>query len=426
MATKLNLGMRNAAIGAAVVAAAIGGFLLVQDRRHSWPFSRHHNLPAGAGDVAAPSVQPVQPTSAIARVAVELPATQLKSLGILAEPVRTERLTDPVRAVATVVADESRISHVHTRVAGWVEQLFVNTTGESVRAGQPLAAVFSQELFSSQNEFLSALQQAQSGPRSVMSEAARTRLKVLGMSDAEIAQIESSRQARRLVTVLAPRSGVIMRRGVTVGAAVDPSTEIATIADLSHVWVLAEVSEGAAAQIKAGTSATLDFPVSGRAPFKSSIEFVYPTLTERTRTVRVRLGVANTDGKLRPGLYGTAEFSAPPRAATTVARDAVVYTGETQHVFVRLDNGVIEPRNVKIGGRVGERIEITEGLSPNDQVVTTGVFLIDSESRLRASGGVRHAGHGSAQQDDQRAATATTSAPAQSTPEQHSTHDESK
>lgn len=426
MAMNLDFGMRNVGIGAVAVAVVMGGFLLVQDQRHGWPFSGHHNLPADVRDAAALPAQPTQPTSAIERVAVEFPATQLEALGIQAEAVRTEKLTDPVRAVATVVADESRISHVHTRVAGWVEQLFVNTTGESVRAGQPLAAVFSQELFSSQNEYLSALRQAQSGPSSAVGEAARTRLKVLGMSDAEIVQIESSRQARRLVTVSAPRSGVVMRRGVTVGTAVDPSTEIVTIADLSHVWVLAEVSEGAAAQIKAGTSAALDFPASGRAPFKSRVEFVYPTLTERTRTVRVRLSVANTDGKLRPGLYGTAEFSAPPREVVTVARDAVVYTGEAQHVFVRLDNGVIEPRDVKIGGRVGERIEVTEGLSPSDQVVTTGVFLIDSESRLRASGGVRHAGHGSAQQDDQPAATATKPASAQSTPAQHSTHDEPK
>jgi len=424
MAIKFDL--RNVAIGAAAVVVAVGGLLFVQDYRHGWPFSRHHNIPADVRSAAVPTAQPTQPASAIARVAVELPATQLESLGIQAEAVRTEKLTDPVRAVATVVADESRISHVHTRVAGWVEQLFVNTTGESVRAGQPLAAVFSQELFSSQNEFLSALRQAQSGPSSAVSDAARTRLKVLGMSDAEIAQIESSRQARRLVTVSAPRGGVVMRRGVTVGTAVDPSTEIVTIADLSHVWVLAEVSEGAAAQIKAGTQATLGFPASGRAPFKSAVEFVYPTLTERTRTVRVRLSVANADGKLRPGLYGTAEFSAPPREVMTVARDAVVYTGETQHVFVRLNSGVLEPRHIKIGGRVGERIEVTEGLSPSDQVVTTGVFLIDSESRLRASGGVRHAGHGSAQQDDQPAATATKPAPAQSSPEQHSTHDQPK
>jgi Cu(I)/Ag(I) efflux system membrane fusion protein len=419
MAIKLDFGTRTA-IGSAVIAAAIIGFLLIQDQRHGWPFSRHHDQ-SPVAEASAVQSSLAKKAAASARVPVELAPTQLDALGIQLESVRIEKLTDPVRAVATIVADESRISHVHTRVAGWLEQLFVNTTGESVRAGQPLAAVFSQELFSSQNEFLTALRQAQSGPSSAVVDAARARLKVLGMSDAEVAQVESSGHARRLVTISAPRSGVVMRRGVTVGTAIDPSTEIVTIADLSRVWVLAEVPEFSAAQIKIGTPATLTFAASGRAPFKSDVEFVYPTLTEGTRTVRVRLGVANGDGKLRPGLFGTAEFSAPPREALTVARDAVVYTGETQHVFVRADSGAIEPRGVKIGGRIGERgerIEIIEGLSPADQVVTTGVFLIDSESRLRASGTVGHVGHGSADKGDQPREPEAVSPPAE-----HATHD---
>ncbi len=417
MANRLDFGARTIAIGSGVIAVAILGFLVIQDQRHGWPFSRHHDQSRVAAAAAVQSSL-AKKAAASARVPVEIAATQLDALGIQLQSVRVEKLTDPVRAVATVVADESRISHVHTRVAGWLEQLFVNTTGETVRAGQPLAALFSQELFSSQNEFLTALRQAQSGPSSAVVDAARGRLKVLGMSDAEIAQVESSGQARRLVTISAPRSGVVMRRGVTVGTAIDPSTEIVTIADLSRVWVLAEVPEFSAAQIKIGTSATLTFAASGRAPFKADVEFVYPTLTEGTRTVRVRLAIANSDGKLRPGLFGTAEFSAPPRDALTVARDAVVYTGETQHVFVRAESGAIEPRSVKIGARVGERIEIVEGLSPADQVVTTGVFLIDSESRLRASGTVGHVGHGGADKREQPREPEAASPPAE-----HATHD---
>ena len=410
MALKVNLRIVAAVVIAVV---AVGGWLYIQDQRHGWPFSRHHSLSAKAQSAGAP-----QPSSAHARVAVEIPASQLDALGIQTEMVRMEKLTDPVRAVATVVADESRISHVHTRVAGWLEQLFVNTTGETVRVGQPLAAVFSQELVSSQNEFLAALRQAKNGPSSALVDAARARLNVLGMNDAEIAQIESSGQARRLVTISAPRSGVVMRRGVTVGTAIDPSTEIVTIADLSRVWVLAEVPEFSAAQIKIGTPATLTFAASGRAPFKSDVEFVYPTLTEGTRTVRVRLAVPNGDGKLRPGLFGTAEFASPPRDTLTVARDAVVYTGEAQHVFVRAASGAFEPRNVRIGGRVGERIEVIEGLSTTDLVVTTGVFLIDSESRLRASGTAGHVGHGNTAQRDQLSTSESASTPAE-----HATHD---
>jgi membrane fusion protein, copper/silver efflux system len=221
------------------------------------------------------------------------------------------------------------------------------------------------------------------------------------MSDAEIAGIERAGAARRLVTITAPRAGVVLRRAVSAGTAVDPSTELMTIADLSEVWVLAEASEADAAQLKPGAAATLSFPESGRPPFKATVDFIYPTLTERARTVRVRLRVPNPDGRLRPGLYGAVEFSAPAREALTVARDAVVYTGDTQHVFVRAENGVIEPRDIRIGGRIGERIEVIDGLWEGEQVLTTGVFLIDSESRLRASGGTGHAGHGSPGQRDE-------------------------
>jgi Cu(I)/Ag(I) efflux system membrane fusion protein len=124
------------------------------------------------------------------------------------------------------------------------------------------------------------------------------------------------------------------------------------------------------------------------------VQFIYPTLTERTRTVRVRIPVQNKDGTLRPGMYGSAEFPPVARDALTVARDALIDTGESQYVFVHTPNDVIEPRAVKVGARLADRVEILQGLSPGDHVVTTGVFLIDSESRLRASGGTGHSGHG--------------------------------
>lgn len=366
--------------------------LIVQDQRHGWPFSRHHSM-AGPARSAAPAAGSAV-SSATARVAIELPAQHVEALGVKFEPVQVRALDNPVRAVATVTADESRISHVHTRVAGWLEELYVNTTGESVRAGQPLAAVFSQELYSSQNEFLSALRRSDRGNASALLEAARTRLKVLGMSADEIAEIERSGAVRRLVTITAPRSGVVVNRGVSAGTAIDPSTEILTLADLLQVWVIAEVAENDAAQVKIGTQAKLDFATSGREPLSATVAFIYPTLTERTRTVRVRLAVPNKSGSLRPGMYGSVEFPSVAREAVTVARDAVVDTGESQHVFIHTAQNLIEPRTVKIGARLADRVEILQGLTPGDHVVTTGVFLIDSESRLRASGGTGHAGHG--------------------------------
>jgi len=382
------------------VVVLIVGFLVVQDARHGWPFTRHHTPQAASSGKSEPTRSASKAPAKAHRVPVSIGSGQFERFGVQFEPARLERVTSAARHTAIVTTDESRISHVHTRVSGWVEQLHVNTTGQSVRAGQPLAEVFSQELFASQNEYLAALRQSRGAPGSAVLEAGRTRLTVLGMSVSDIAALERTGSARRLVTVVAPRSGIVLRRGVTVGTAVDPSTELVTIADLSRVWVLAEVPESESTQLKVGGTAMLTFPSSGRPPFPAKIDFVYPTLSERTRTVRVRFVVQNSDATLRPGLYGTASFGAAAREALTIARDAVVDTGNTQHVFVRTAEGVLEPRTVRLGTRLADRLEVIEGLSPGEQVVTAGVFLIDSESRLRASGAGGHFGHGEKPADD--------------------------
>jgi Cu(I)/Ag(I) efflux system membrane fusion protein len=324
-------------------------------------------------------------TATHSRVPVEAAATP--SLDIRLETVGRESLTETVRAVATIVPDESRISHIHTRVAGWIEHLDVNTTGEVVREGQPLAHIFSQELLSSQTEYLAARRNtAASGITSAVVASGRTRLSVLGMTPSEIDAIEQSGEPKRLVTVVAPRSGVVVNRGVTVGTSVDPSTTLVTIADLSRVWVLAEVPEASIPLVRVGSAAQLDFPASGRPPFPARVDFVYPTLTERTRTLRVRLSAGNPGGALRPGLYGTAAFETAGHNVLTVPRDAVVDTGLQQHVFVAAGDR-FEPRPVTVGVQLADRVEIREGLKAGEQIVAAGVFLLDSESRLRATGG---------------------------------------
>jgi Cu(I)/Ag(I) efflux system membrane fusion protein len=188
------------------------------------------------------------------------------------------------------------------------------------------------------------------------------------------------------VTVVAPRSGVVVNRGVTVGTAIDPSTTLLSIADLSRVWVFAEVPEASIPAVRVGTTAHLDFPASGRAPFAARVDFLYPTLTERTRTLRARLTVANPRGTLRPGLYGTATFEAAGAPTLTVPRDAVVDTGRQQHVFVVVGDR-FEPRPVALGVQLADRVEVRSGLTEGDRIVSAGVFLLDSESRLRATGG---------------------------------------
>ena len=389
---------RTLATVAASALVLVIGLLVVQHFRHSWPFSLHHgirvNQPARVTVTNDGGVAPAHP-----RAEVELDQAQTDAIGARVEKVRRESISQPIRAVATVVPDESRVSHVHTRVSGWIERLYVTTTGERVRAGQPLAGIFSQELLSTQSEYLAARRAAGSGPRSAVVEGARSRLQVLGMTDAEIRAIEEAGEARRLVTVTAPRAGVVLHRGISVGTAVDPSTEIVTVADLSKVWVLAEVPEGDIPSVEVGTPATLEFPASGREPFEARVEFLYPTLSEQTRTLRARFAVDNPGGSLRPGIYGTAAFRVSPRSALTVPRDAIVDTGSAQHVFVVAGERRFVPRPLKLGTRFDDRIEVREGLEEVESVVASGVFLIDSESRLRASGGGTGHAHGSMEQN---------------------------
>jgi Cu(I)/Ag(I) efflux system membrane fusion protein len=384
--------MRMIALGAVVVLAAVSGFLLVQDSRHGWPFARHHiqAAPSAAQPHAAATGVPA---AGATRTGVRIDASQLEQLGVQFETVKRERLGPGGRHPAVITPDESRLSHIHTRVSGWVEQLHVNT-GDRVRPGHALASVFSQELFASQTEYLSALQRSSATPGSAVQTAARTRLKVLGMSDRDIERLGKSGTVQRLTTVTSPRAGIVLNRGVTVGTAVDPSTELMTVADLSRVWALAEVPEAESSAVKVGSRATLQLPGAGRASTDAIVDFVYPTLTERTRTVRVRFVIDNSDGTLRPGVYGTVTFASSARETLTAPRDSLVETGETQHVFVRASDGSLVPRVVRLGARVADRVEVLAGLELGETIVTSGVFLIDSESRLRATGAApAHAGH---------------------------------
>ncbi len=383
-----------APIASAIATAAVfSGALWVQHTREAWPFAPERREAAPPTGSAMPPAADTPSTHD--RVPVDVNAATLQELGIRLEVVGRESLTQSVRAVATIVPDESRMSHVHTRVAGWVEQLDVNTTGEMVQAGQPLARIFSQELLSSQTEYLAARKNtAASGIASVVVAGGRTRLTVLGMTPADIDAIEQTGEPSRLVAVVAPRSGVVVNRGVTVGTSVDPSTTLLTIADLSRVWVLAEVPEANIPGIRVGATAQLDFPASGRQPFPARVDFLYPTLTDRTRTLRVRFSAANTGGGLRPGLYGTAAFESAGPQVITVPRDAVVDTGVQQHVFVAAGDR-FEPRAVTLGVQLADRVEVRTGLEAGERIIAAGVFLLDSESRLRATGGAGgHSGHG--------------------------------
>lgn len=330
------------------------------------------------------------------RAPVEVDAEWARRLGLAIEPAREEDAVQMARAAATVVPDESRIVHIHTRVAGWVERVHVET-GEQVRAGQPVLAVFSQELYAAQREYLAVYARRAGALPSAVLPSSRERLRVLGMSGDQIRALEARGTAPRTITLHAPHAGVVLRRPVSPGTSVDASTELLTLADLSSVWVEAEIAERDALLARPGAPVRIHWAAAGLEPVDTRLSFVSPVITERSRSIRVRAPLANPEGLFRPGLSGTLELQGEAKRQVTVPRDAVVDTGRERFVYVVQPDGRFVPRRVTLGARTGDRVAISNGVRSGERVLASGVFLVDSESRLRGSGNVSlHAGHGAA------------------------------
>ena len=316
--------------------------------------------------------------------AVTIDAAGAAAIGLQLEAARQERVSESLRTVAVVVLDETKISHVPSPVSGWIEALHGPAAGQTIRTGDVLAVVSSPELLTAQQEYLAALREARFGPRGAALESTRARLKGLGASEGEIAEIEQTDEPQGRIHVRAPNAGLVLRRAVGVGAPVDPSTEIVAVADLSSVWVIAEVPESGHTLARLRAGATIDFTSAGRKPFVANIDYVDPTPAERTGMLRVRFTVANGDGKLRPGQYGNVDFHGPSHDAVTIPRDALIEIGAGQYTWVAIAPNRFAPRSVLPGARIGDRVEIRAGLDAGDRVVAAGVFLLDAESRMQA------------------------------------------
>jgi len=327
-------------------------------------------------------------------VPVELSLERVQLIGVRTEPARTAALTSELKTVGFVTADEARIARVHARFSGWIERLAVGTTGQKVHRGQALAALYNLELLPAQQEFLAARRWASRAgelPETSglgagrLEQDARTRLELFGLSPAEIDGIAASGQPTRAIAVTAPIAGHVTRKNAVQGSYVQPGTELFEIADLSRVWVLADIYEHEIGRVQVGQSATVNVSAYPKAPFTGKVGFIYPALDPGTRTLRVRIELDNKGLQLRPGMFGDVVIELASESGVVVPVDALVDTGELQYVFVAKDGGRFEPRRVQAGARANDQVEIASGLSAGEIVVTTANFLIDSESRLRAA-----------------------------------------
>ncbi|CAM3018184.1 MULTISPECIES: efflux RND transporter periplasmic adaptor subunit [Legionella] len=326
---------------------------------------------------------------------------RLQSIGITFETARSQMIEKTIRTVGHVEADERRIAHIHVRFDGWIDKLFVNFTGEKVKQGEALFSVYSPELVSTQQEYLLALHaqkilsknatsSAASGAQGAF-EAAYQRLLLWGISEKEIAQLRRTGKVTKTMTIYSPIQGTVINKMALAGMRIEPGNELYTIADLSRLWILGDIYEYELPYIELGQTADITLTYMPNKVFKARLDFISPTVDMQTRTVKVRFDIDNQKNKLKPGMYVNLELKIPLGKGLVVSKNAVLLTGERAVVFIYHGDGKIEWRNVTLGARAGEFIQITQGIKEGEKVITSANFLIDSESQLKAAmGGMQH------------------------------------
>lgn len=313
---------------------------------------------------------------------VAIDATIVNNLGVRTAKAQRGELSRRIETVGYVAYDEDTVQHVHTRVDGWIEKLATKATGDAVEKGQLLFELYSPTLVNAQEEYLIALRST----NKLLLKASKQRLAALGVTGSEIAQLDKERTVRQRVRVYAKADGVIAHLGVREGIYVTPATEIMSVAELDKVWVLAEVFERQAAWVKPGQSAMVELDYLPGKMWHGSVDYVYPELDPKTRTLKVRLRFDNAAEMLRPNMFARVMIQGDGFGEVVhVPREALIRGGSVNRVVVALGEGRFRAQPVEIGIESGDRIAIRKGISVGDLVVVSGQFLIDSESNIEAA-----------------------------------------
>lgn len=353
---------------------------------------------------------------------VKISLARLQTLGVRTETASSRRVQRKIRAVGTVTASERGLYTVSPKFEGWITTLFVNTTGATVRRGQPLLAAYSPQLVTAQEEYrvalnsLQAMRGASPEARSNMQslvDAGLQRLRNWDIADGDLADLKAGKPVTRSLPLRSPADGVVIDNGARAGMRFMPGEVLFQIADLSTVWVVANVFEQDLSVLRTGQDASVSLTAYPERKFSGKVTFVYPTVQPETRTARIRIELPNPTGLLKPELYGTVEINAgETEAAVSIPESAVLDSGLRRVVLIELGGGAFEPREVELGARGAGYVEVLSGVEVGERVVVDGNFLIDAESNLKAALGTLggHA-HGSA------APTGSSTAPTQTTAE---------
>ncbi|HKA58593.1 MAG TPA: efflux RND transporter periplasmic adaptor subunit [Gemmatimonadales bacterium] len=328
------------------------------------------------------------------RAPVHLSSEQARAIGITFSVVERGPLARTVRTRGQIVPAEPNLAEITTKFDGFVEQLFVNATGTSVRRGEPLLTIYSPVLVAAQEELLAARRLAGSvdstdveawhDAQSLL-EASRRRLSYWDISREQIDRLERTGQATKTLTLNAPFAGIVLEKMVVAGQAVMPGMKLYRIADLRTVWIEGAVFEQDLQLVHLGAPVSAEFAAYPGPRFDGRVTFVAPTVDDSSRSGRVRVEFPNPRGELRPGMYATLLFDAViDRDAVNVPAEAVVQTGERNLVFVVGQSGMLEPREVVLGARAGDRFQVLNGVAAGERIVAAANFLVDAESRLTA------------------------------------------
>ena len=333
------------------------------------------------------------PSSVTGLSTVTIDPARQQMIGLRTAPVVRGPVSDAWRTVGRVEVDPTRVRRVNVKIDGYVERTFVGFVGQKVRRGDPLFSFYSPSLFAAQSEYLLALSTrrqlaaspALAGNGDDLVKAARRRLELWDVPEKEIAHLEATGEPSKTLTLVSPISGVVTAKNIVDGARLNAGDTPYEITDLSMVWVMADAYETDLGRARVGAKATLTTKSLAGASFEGRVQFVDPVIDPKTRTTKVHLHFANKNGALKPDMYGEVAMEGKTTQGLQVPADSVLHAGTRDIVFVALGEGKFEPRTVKLGVQGAGTVQILDGLKDGEQVVSRANFLIDSESRLRAS-----------------------------------------
>ena len=325
---------------------------------------------------------------------VEIPPDKQKLIGLRTTAAGLQSLTKTIRTVGRIEIDERKQAFINAKVEGWIEKLYVNATGATVKQGQPIAEIYSPELLATQQELLNMLRWKKSlkgegfgalltQDAEAILEAARQRLRLWDISEDQIRRIEETGQPIRALTLYSPVSGQVMQKMAIRGMKVMAGEKLLEVVDLSTVWIAADIYESELPLIKVGERAQIRLSYFPGQEFSAVIDFIYPTLSAESRTAKARFTLPNPQGKLKPQMFGQVELKINLGRRLAVPADAVIDTGPRQIVYVDKGEGNFEPREVTAGLRAEKWVEILKGLKPGEKVAASANFLIDSEAKLK-------------------------------------------